>query len=85
MGATVIPASTGNTEKHVRLIRDLRITGIACTPSYALHLAEVIERMGIKKSELDLRIGAFGAEPWTENMRREIEERLGVKGIIFMG
>lgn len=85
LGATVIPASTGNTEKHVRLIRDLRITGIACTPSYALHLAEVIERMGIKKSELDLRIGAFGAEPWTENMRREIEERLGVKGYNIYG
>lgn len=83
-GATVIPASTGNTEKHVRLIRDLGITGIACTPSYALYLAEVVERMGLTKNDINLRIGAFGAEPWTESMRKEIEERLGLKGIIFM-
>lgn len=85
LGATVIPASTGNTEKHVRLIRDLHITGIACTPSYALYLAEVVERMGIRKEELGLRIGAFGAEPWTENMRQEIQSRLGVKGYNIYG
>ena len=60
LGATVIPASTGNTEKHVRLIRDLGITGIACTPSYALYLAEVVERMGLTKNDINLRIGAFG-------------------------
>ncbi len=85
LGATVIPTSTGNTEKHIRLIRDLKISGIACTPSYALHLAETIEKMGISKNELGLRIGAFGAEPWTENMRREIEERLGLKGYNIYG
>lgn len=85
LGATVIPASTGNTEKHVRLIRDLHITGIACTPSYALYLAEVVERMGIHKEELGLRIGAFGAEPWTENMRQEIQSRLGLKGYNIYG
>lgn len=85
LGATVIPASTGNTEKHVRLIRDLHITGIACTPSYALYLAEVVERMGIRKEELGLRIGAFGAEPWTENMRQEIQSRLGLKGYNIYG
>ena len=85
LGATVIPASTGNTEKHVRLIRDLHITGIACTPSYALYLAEVVERMGIRKEELGLRIGAFGAEPWTENMRQEIQNRLGLKGYNIYG
>lgn len=85
LGATVIPASTGNTEKHVRLIRDLHITGIACTPSYALYLAEVVERMGIRKEELGLRIGAFGAEPWTENMRQEIQARLGLKGYNIYG
>lgn len=85
LGATVIPASTGNTEKHVRLIRDLHITGIACTPSYALYLAEVVEKMGIKKEELGLRIGAFGAEPWIENMRQEIQERLGLKGYNIYG
>ena len=85
LGATVIPASTGNTEKHVRLIRDLHITGIACTPSYALYLAEVVERMGIRKEELGLRIGAFGAEPWTENMRQEIQSHLGLKGYNIYG
>lgn len=85
LGATVIPASTGNTEKHVRLIRDLHITGIACTPSYALYLAEVVERMGIRKEELGLRIGAFGAEPWTEHMRQEIQSRLGLKGYNIYG
>ena len=85
LGATVIPASTGNTEKHVRLIRDLHITGIACTPSYALYLAEVVERMGIRKEELGLRIGAFGAEPWTEHMRQEIQNRLGLKGYNIYG
>lgn len=85
LGATVIPASTGNTEKHVRLIRDLNITGIACTPSYALYLAEVIERMGVSKEDLNLRIGAFGAEPWTEHMRQEIQQRLGLKGYNIYG
>lgn len=85
LGATVIPASTGNTEKHLRLIRDLHITGIACTPSYALFLAETMEKMGLKKEDISLRVGAFGAEPWTENMRHEIEERLGLKGYNLYG
>lgn len=85
LGASVLPASTGNTEKHVRLIRDLGVTGIACTPSYALHLAETMEQMGINPANLKLRVGAFGAEPWTENMRHEIEERLGIKAYNLYG
>ena len=85
LGATVIPTSTGNTEKHIRLIRDLQITGIACTPSYALYLAETLEKMGLTKDDISLRVGAFGAEPWTENMRKEIEERLGLKGFNLYG
>jgi len=85
MGAAVVPASTGNTEKHIRLIRDLGITGIACTPSYALYLAESLEKMGLTKNDLKLRIGAFGAEPWTESMRTEIQERLGLKGYNVYG
>ena len=85
LGAAVVPTSTGNTEKHVRLIRDLGITGIACTPSYALHLAETMESMGIVKDKIKLRTGVFGAEPWTENMRHEIEERLGVKAYNLYG
>ena len=85
LGATVIPASTGNTEKHIRLIRDLNITGIACTPSYALYLAETLEKLGVDKKDIGLRVGAFGAEPWTENMRKEIESRLGLKGYNIYG
>lgn len=85
IGASVVPTSTGNTEKHIRLIKDLGITGIACTPSYVLHLAETMDRMGMDKDEIKLRIGAFGAEPWTENMRREIEGRLGIKAYNLYG
>ena len=85
MGATVVPASTGNTEKHAKLMRDLGITGLACTPSYALYLAETLDKIGIKRDDLKLRIGAFGAEPWTEKMRKEIEERLGLKGYNLYG
>lgn len=85
LGAAAVPASTGNTEKHVRLINDLGITAIACTPSYALHLAETMEKMDIDKKSLKLRVGAFGAEPWTENMRTEIQQRLGLKGYNIYG
>ena len=85
LGAAVLPTSTGNTEKHVRLLRDLGVTGIACTPSYALYLAETMEKMGITPDMINLRVGAFGAEPWTENMRKEIERRLGLKGYNLYG
>ena len=85
VSAAVVPASTGNTEKHAKLIRDLGITGIACTPSYALYLAETMDKMGITKDQIKLRVGAFGAEPWTENMRTEIQERLGLKGYNLYG
>lgn len=85
LGASVIPTSTGNTEKHARLLADLHITGIACTPSYVLHLAEVLGGLGYRKEDIGLRIGAFGGEPWTENMRREIESRLGLKAFNIYG
>ena len=85
LGAAVLPTSTGNTEKHVRLLRDLGVTGIACTPSYALYLAETMEKMGVTVDQIHLRVGAFGAEPWTENMRQEIEGRLGLKGYNIYG
>ena len=85
IGASVVPASTGNTEKHARLIRDLGVTGIACTPSYALYLAETMDKLGITKDQIKLRVGAFGAEPWTENMRTEIQNRLGLKGFNLYG
>ena len=85
IGASVVPASTGNTEKHLKLIRDLGITGIACTPSYSLYLAETMDKMGISKDQIKLRVGAFGAEPWTERMREEIQDRLGLKGFNLYG
>jgi phenylacetate-CoA ligase len=85
LGATVIPMSTGNTEKHIRLIHDCGATGIACTPSYALYLAEEMKKEGIDKSEIHLRIGAFGGEPWTENMRKEIERNLGLNAYNIYG
>ncbi len=85
IGASVVPASTGNTEKHLKLIRDLGVSGIACTPSYALYLAETMDKMGIRKEDIKLRVGAFGAEPWTEQMRLEIEDRLGLKGYNIYG
>ena len=85
IGASVVPASTGNTEKHLKLIRDLGVTGIACTPSYALYLAETMDKLGITRDQIKLRVGAFGAEPWTEQMRMEIQERLGLKGFNLYG
>lgn len=85
VGATVIPTSTGNTEKLLRLLRDLKITGIACTPSYALYVADAMDKHGMTKDDIYLKIGAFGAEPWTENMRKEIEIRLGLQAYNLYG
>lgn len=85
VGASVIPTSTGNTDKHLRLLKDLKVTGIACTPSYALYLAEAMAKHGITKDDLCLKVGAFGAEPWTDNMREEIESKLGLNGYNIYG
>lgn len=85
LGATVIPTSTGNTEKHICLLRDLQITALACTPSYALHLYESIIKLGYSIDEFHLRIGIFGGEPWTDNMRTEIEQKLGIKAYNIYG
>ena len=85
VGATVIPTSTGNTEKLLRLLRDLKITGIACTPSYALYVADAMDKYGMTKDDICLKIGACGAEPWTENMRKEIETRLGLQAYNLYG
>lgn len=78
IGATVIPASSGNAERQILITRDYRTTGLICTPSYALYLSEKLYEMEMSPAELSLRIGVFGAEPWTEGMRRQIEERLGI-------
>ena len=85
LGATVIPISGGNTEKQIQLMQDFGTTVIACTPSYALFLAEVMREMGIHPESLNLRVGIFGAEPWSENMRKEIEAKLKIKAIDIYG
>lgn len=85
IGASVIPISGGNTARQIQLMHDFGSTVLACTPSYALHLAEAIQESGIRREELKLRVGVFGAEPWTENMRREIEEKLQIKAIDIYG
>jgi phenylacetate-CoA ligase len=85
LGASVIPISGGNTDKQLQLMQDFGTSVIACTPSYSLFLAEEMEAAGIKKEDLKLRVGIFGAEPWTENMRREIEFKLGIKAIDIYG
>jgi phenylacetate-CoA ligase len=85
LGATVIPISGGNTDKQILLMQDFGTTVIACTPSYSLFLAETMKEMNIAPESLKLRIGIFGAEPWSENMRREIEEKLKIKAIDIYG
>jgi len=85
IGASVIPVSGGNTKRQLQLMHDFGSTVLACTPSYALYLAEALEESGLKREELRLRVGVFGAEPWTENMRREIEEKLQIKAIDIYG
>jgi phenylacetate-CoA ligase len=85
IGATTIPASTGNTRRQVTILQDFGPTFILCTPSYALTIAEYLETNGISAKELRLKAGFFGAEPWTENMRREIETRLDLKAYDIYG
>ena len=85
IGATVIPISGGNTKRQMQIMHDFGSTILACTPSYSLFLAEALEEEGIKREEYKLRVGIFGAEPWTENMRREIEERWKIKAIDIFG
>lgn len=78
LGAVVIPTSSGNTERQIRFLCDLGTTHLCCTPSYAMYLGEAVKNMGCK-DKLSLKAGIFGAEPWTEEMRRNIEEALGIK------
>jgi len=78
VGATVVPVSSGNTQRQIMVMKDFGSTAIVCTPSYALYLAEAIAEKGINRNELSLRVGLFGAEPWSENMRKEIESRLSI-------
>ncbi|MFG2874380.1 phenylacetate--CoA ligase PaaK [Streptomyces sp. NPDC048337] len=85
LGCTVVPASGGMTDRQVRLIQDFRPEVIMVTPSYMLTLLDEMERQGIDPRATSLRTGIFGAEPWTEEMRREIEERLGIDAVDIYG
>jgi len=85
LGALTIPISGGNTQRQLMIMRDFGSTVLCCTPSYALYLAESLEEAGISKDELKLRVGVFGAEPWTDKMRDEIEARLGIRAVDIYG
>ncbi|MEM2933745.1 MAG: phenylacetate--CoA ligase [Methanocellales archaeon] len=85
IGASALPTSVGNTERQVELLVDLGTTAIACTPSYFLHINEVAERMGVKINKTKLKAGVFGAEPWSEETRRRIENTTGIKAYDIFG
>ena len=85
MGASVIPVSGGNTKRQVLIMKDFGPTVLTCTPSYALHLAEAAAEAGIKPGELHLKYGVFGAEPWSEQMRKQIESQLNLSAVDIYG
>ena len=85
VGMTVIPVSVGNTQRQITIIKDFGSTFICCTPSYALYLAETMAEMGITKDDIKLKAGILGAEPWTEEMRQEIQDKLGIKAYDIYG
>jgi phenylacetate-CoA ligase len=85
LGASVIPMSGGNTKRQLMILQDFGPTAICCTPSYALNLAEQGQAMGIDMRSLNLRVGIFGAEPWSEQMRRQIEEAFDIRALNIYG
>ncbi len=85
IGATVIPMSSGNTQRQIIMMKELGATMLCCTPSYATYLAETIHEMGIKPEELKLKSGCFGAEPWTEEMRQHLEDLLDFDALDIYG
>ena len=85
IGATVIPMSSGNTQRQIIMMKELGATMLCCTPSYATYLAETIHEMGIKPEELKLKSGCFGAEPWTEEMRQHLEDLLDIDALDIYG
>ncbi|MBO7519238.1 MAG: phenylacetate--CoA ligase, partial [Clostridia bacterium] len=85
LGCTSIPVSSGNTARQLTILQDFESDAIACTPSYAMYLGESAAKAGIDTSQLPLRAGIFGAEPWTEEMRREIEKSLNIKAYDIYG
>ncbi|MGM9562965.1 MAG: phenylacetate--CoA ligase family protein [Faecousia sp.] len=85
IGATTIPVSSGNTQRQVTILKDFGSTILCCTPSYALHIAEVLYASGYTKDDIKLKAGVFGAEPWTNEMRRQIEDLLGLTAYDIYG
>ena len=85
LGATAIPVSSGNTKRQVQILQDFGSNVLCCTPSYALFIAETLKEMNVDPSELPLRIGIFGAEPWSENMRTQLENMLKIKAYDIYG
>ncbi|MHA1263612.1 MAG: phenylacetate--CoA ligase family protein [Candidatus Helarchaeota archaeon] len=85
IGATVIPISGGNTERQILLMQDFKSTVLTCTPSYSLYIAEFMNHQGIDVDSLSLRVGIFGAEPWSESLRKKIEEALHIDAIDIYG
>jgi len=85
IGAMVVPASAGNTRRQIEIMRDFGSTILTCTPSYALYMAEVAQEMGVEPRTLKLKAGCFGAEMWTEQMRKEIEKRFNINALNIYG
>lgn len=85
LGATTIPVSSGNTRRQIQILLDFRPTALACTPSYALHLADEMASQGISKDDLHLKVGIFGAEPWSIAMKQQIEGKLGLRAFDIYG
>ena len=85
VGALTVPASSGNTERQIMFIRDLEATIICCTPSYAAYLGESMKEMGLTPQDIPLKAGIFGAEAWSEEMRRDIQNTLGIKAFDIYG
>ncbi len=85
LGCLTVPASSGNTERQIMFIMDLKATILCCTPSYAAYLAESMKEMGYGPEDIPLKIGIFGAEAWSEEMRRDIEQTLGIKAYDIYG
>ncbi|MGD0547968.1 MAG: phenylacetate--CoA ligase, partial [Terracidiphilus sp.] len=85
LGATVVPTSGGNADRQIMLMKDFGVTAICCTPTYFLHLIDRAAELGVNMKELPLRAGVFGAEPWTESMRRHIEQKSSIEAFDIYG
>ena len=85
LGLQVVPISAGNTQRQITFMQDMKSTVLCCTPSYAAYLGETLKDMGLTPADIHLKAGIFGAEPWTEEMRRDIEKSLGIKAYDIYG